>query len=41
MAEKTKLTACDAAYVWLAGSLGAELVTLDKRLARAGEPLMR
>ncbi len=28
-------TAYDAAYLWLAGSLGADLVTLDARLARA------
>ncbi|OGI43880.1 MAG: hypothetical protein A2150_02575 [Candidatus Muproteobacteria bacterium RBG_16_64_11] len=41
LAEKTKLTAYDAAYLWLAGSLGAELVTLDKRLARAVESLTR
>jgi predicted nucleic acid-binding protein len=27
-------TAYDAAYVWLAGSLGADLVTEDARLAR-------
>ena len=31
----TGLTAYDAAYVWLAGMLGADLVTLDKRIARA------
>jgi predicted nucleic acid-binding protein len=41
MAEKTKLTAYDAAYLWLAGSLGAELVTLDKRLSRVAESLTR
>lgn len=41
MAEKTKLTAYDAAYLWLAGSLGVELVTLDKRLLRATESLTR
>jgi predicted nucleic acid-binding protein len=41
MAEQAKLTVYDAAYLWLAGSLGAELVTLDKRLARAIESLMR
>lgn len=30
------LTAYDASYLWLAGSLGADLVTLDMRLAAAG-----
>lgn len=41
MAEQTKLTTYDAAYLWLAGSLGAELVTLDKRLSRVAELLTR
>lgn len=41
LAEQAKLTAYDAAYLWLAGSLGAELVTLDKRLARAVESFTR
>ena len=31
----TGLTAYDAAYVWLAGMIGADLVTLDKRIAAA------
>lgn len=31
----TGTTAYDAGYLWLAGSLGADLVTLDKGLARA------
>ena len=31
----TGLTAYDASYLWLAGSLGADLVTLDTRLADA------
>ncbi len=31
----TGLSAYDAAYMWLAGFLGADLVTLDKRLAEA------
>lgn len=35
LAERTGLTAHDAAYLWLAGSLGAELVTLDRKLERA------
>lgn len=36
VAQKTGLTPYDASYLWLAGSLGADLVTLDKRLASAG-----
>jgi predicted nucleic acid-binding protein len=32
---ETNLTAYDASYVWLAGTLGADLVTLDKRVAAA------
>ncbi len=35
LAERTGLTAYDAAYLWLARSLRTELVTLDDRLARA------
>ena len=35
IAKATGLTAYDASYLWLAGSLGADLVTLDKRLAAA------
>jgi predicted nucleic acid-binding protein len=35
MAEETGLTAYDAAYVWLARTLGVELVSLDARLLRA------
>ncbi len=37
VASATGLTAYDAAYLWLAGSLGANLVTLDRRLATAIE----
>lgn len=33
-------TAYDAAYLWLAGSLGADLVTLDVRLSRASAGLV-
>lgn len=32
LAETTRLSLYDAAYLWLAGELGAKLVTLDKRL---------
>jgi predicted nucleic acid-binding protein len=39
VARATGLTAYDASYLWLAGALGAVLVTLDRRLARAGESL--
>jgi predicted nucleic acid-binding protein len=33
LATRTGLTAYDASYLWLARRLGADLVTLDKRLA--------
>ena len=36
IAHATGLTGYDAAYVWLAGSLGADLVTLDRQLAKLG-----
>lgn len=36
LAAATGLTAYDASYLWLARRLGADLVTLDRRLARAG-----
>ncbi len=35
LAERTSLSAYDAAYLWLALRLGVELVTLDDRLAKA------
>ena len=35
IANATGLTPYDASYLWLAASLGADLVTLDKRLAAA------
>ena len=35
VALATGLTAYDAAYVWLAGFLGADLVTLDRSVAGA------
>ena len=37
IARATGLSAYDASYLWLAGFLGADLVTLDARLSRAGE----
>jgi predicted nucleic acid-binding protein len=36
VAQTTGLTVYDAAYLWLAGALGADLVTLDARVAAAG-----
>ena len=33
LAEASRLTAYDAAYLWLSRTLGAPLVTLDRRLA--------
>ena len=35
VAEQSALTSYDASYLWLARRLGAELVTLDRRLASA------
>jgi predicted nucleic acid-binding protein len=35
LAARTGLTAYDAAYLWLARFLAADLVTLDKKLERA------
>jgi predicted nucleic acid-binding protein len=35
LAEATGLTAYDASYLWLARSLGGDLVTLDHKLAAA------
>jgi len=37
VAKATGLSAYDASYLWLAGALGADLVTLDKKLAAAIE----
>jgi predicted nucleic acid-binding protein len=39
VAIETGLSSYDASYLWLASSLGADLVTLDARLARASEAL--
>jgi predicted nucleic acid-binding protein len=39
LAHATGTTAYDASYLWLAGSLGADLVTLDAGLARAIDAL--
>ncbi len=36
VAEANGLTSYDAAYLWLAQKLAAELVTLDERLQAAG-----
>lgn len=37
MAQATGLSAYDASYLWLAGTLDADLVTLDRKLASALE----
>lgn len=39
LAMKTGLSAYDAAYLWLALSRDAELVTLDQKLAQANQQL--
>lgn len=39
LAASTGLTAYDASYLWLSRQLDAELVTLDRQLARAGMAL--
>lgn len=36
VAIDTGLTAYDASYLWLAGDLGADLLTLDRELMQAG-----
>ena len=41
LAIRLGLSGYDAAYVWVARSLGAELVTLDKRLEKAHRRLAR
>ena len=41
LAERPGLSLYDASYLWLAEALGAELVTLDDRLARADRDLRR
>ena len=40
LAIGTGLTAYDASYLWLSRQLGAELVTLDRRLAKAAAGAM-
>jgi predicted nucleic acid-binding protein len=39
LAEQFRLTAYDASYLWLARTLDAELVTLDRQLERAAASL--
>ncbi|MBV9587021.1 MAG: type II toxin-antitoxin system VapC family toxin [Alphaproteobacteria bacterium] len=39
LAEQFRLTGYDASYLWLAQRLSAELVTLDRQLARAAARL--
>jgi len=38
LAQATGMTTYDASYLWLAASLGADLVTLDEQLAKAVDP---
>ena len=40
LAEQTNLTCYDAAYLWLATRLKADLVTLDERLGGVAEELL-
>ncbi len=40
-AEKARLTTYDAAYLWLAKTLPAQLITLDERLANAARRAAR
>jgi predicted nucleic acid-binding protein len=37
ISRSTGLTAYDASYLWLAGQLGADLVTLDRELVNASK----
>jgi predicted nucleic acid-binding protein len=37
LAQRSGLSGYDASYLWLARNLNAELVTLDRKLARAAE----
>jgi predicted nucleic acid-binding protein len=39
VAERAGVTAYDAAYLWVAGHVGAPLLTLDQELARAASRL--
>jgi predicted nucleic acid-binding protein len=39
LANATGLSAYDASYLWLAGFLGADLITLDRQLAAAHDAM--
>jgi predicted nucleic acid-binding protein len=39
LADRLRLSAYDASYLWLAQNLGIELVTLDERLEKAAQKI--
>ncbi len=39
LAEQTRLSVYDASYLWLAQTLGTELITLDQKLLKAATSL--
>lgn len=41
LAETTRLSLYDASYLWLARHLDVELVTLDEKLQKAAEKILR
>jgi len=41
LAERYSLTACDAAYLWLAAELEVPLATFDDQLAEAATKYLR
>lgn len=41
LAQRYRLTVYDAAYLWLAGTLGAPLATFDQRLGQAAQACLQ